>query len=323
MNRFLPSKKLLVFLITTLVILVCSFIYFGFKNKKISYLTNNQKETTQLINKEVQQTLKNDSDGDGLKDWEEILWKTDPHNSDTDGDGTGDNSEVLAGRNPLIAGPNDFLSKDIVLPEDNQNNYAENKPLTQTDLLSRELFAGYVALKQNNQLGTEKENQFVENLINKNLNSLEEVTSPIYTLNNLKIISSDSTNSLHTYLTTVKSIFQENINMEYELIIVKNSLETKNQKELEKLDTNIKKHQEVQLQLLQTEVPHNLAIFHLEMIKIFSNLFNDIEKMKTILFDPLSGIIGVEMYSQDENLLQEDWKAINLYISNQEKKINN
>lgn len=323
MNRFLPSKKLLVFLITTLVILVCSFIYFGFKNKKISYLTNNQKETTQLINKEVQQTLKNDSDGDGLKDWEEILWKTDPHNSDTDGDGTGDNSEVLAGRNPLIAGPNDFLSKDIVLPEDNQNNYAENKPLTQTDLLSRELFAGYVALKQNNQLGTEKENQFVENLINKNLNSLEEVTSPIYTLNNLKIISSDSTNSLHTYLTTVKSIFQENINMEYELIIVKNSLETKNQKELEKLDTNIKKHQEVQLQLLQTEVPHNLAIFHLEMIKIFSNLFNDIEKMKTILFDPLSGIIGVEMYSQDENLLQEEWKAINLYISNQEKKINN
>ncbi len=31
-----------------------------------------------------------DSDSDGLKDWEEALWGTDPHNPDTDGDGVSD-----------------------------------------------------------------------------------------------------------------------------------------------------------------------------------------------------------------------------------------
>ncbi len=39
-----------------------------------------------------------DSDSDGLKDWEETLWGTDPKNPDTDGDGTEDGSAVEAER---------------------------------------------------------------------------------------------------------------------------------------------------------------------------------------------------------------------------------
>ena len=34
--------------------------------------------------------LQKDSDGDGLPDWEEALFGTNPHNPDTDGDGTSD-----------------------------------------------------------------------------------------------------------------------------------------------------------------------------------------------------------------------------------------
>lgn len=50
-----------------------------------------------------------DSDGDGLKDWEEAIWQTDPQNPDTDGDGTPDGKEVAGGRDPLKKGPNDKL----------------------------------------------------------------------------------------------------------------------------------------------------------------------------------------------------------------------
>ncbi|MEK9166408.1 MAG: hypothetical protein AAB846_01610 [Patescibacteria group bacterium] len=48
-----------------------------------------------------------DTDKDGLKDWEETLWKTDPKSPDTDGDGAPDGEEVRAGRNPSVKGPND------------------------------------------------------------------------------------------------------------------------------------------------------------------------------------------------------------------------
>lgn len=41
-----------------------------------------------------------DTDGDGLKDAEEILTQTDPNNPDSDGDGFNDGEEVAAGSNP-------------------------------------------------------------------------------------------------------------------------------------------------------------------------------------------------------------------------------
>src|SRR3990167_7988543 len=54
--------------------------------------------------------LSSDSDNDGLKDWEELLWKTDPRNPDTDGDGTTDNEEILAKRDPRKPGPDDLMN---------------------------------------------------------------------------------------------------------------------------------------------------------------------------------------------------------------------
>src|SRR5690606_29956249 len=48
-----------------------------------------------------------DTDGDGLRDWEESLWGTDLNEPDTDRDGMGDGEEVESGRDPLIPGPND------------------------------------------------------------------------------------------------------------------------------------------------------------------------------------------------------------------------
>ena len=48
-----------------------------------------------------------DRDGDGLPDWEEGVWGTNPNNPDTDGDGTYDGEEVRNNRHPRVAGPSD------------------------------------------------------------------------------------------------------------------------------------------------------------------------------------------------------------------------
>ena len=49
--------------------------------------------------------LLQDSDNDGLQNWEEELYKTDPINPDSDGDGASDGEEIKVGRNPALAGP--------------------------------------------------------------------------------------------------------------------------------------------------------------------------------------------------------------------------
>ncbi len=87
-----------------------------------------------------------DSDGDGLQDWEEGLWKTDPQNPDTDGDGTYDNEEILAQRDPLVAGPGDTIASTTAA--------AQLAAGTSSDLtrdLSRNFFGSYLELKTTGQ----------------------------------------------------------------------------------------------------------------------------------------------------------------------------
>lgn len=62
-----------------------------------------------LLNEEQKKKLNQDSDNDGLKDWEEILFGTNTQKPDTDDDGTNDGEEVKLGRDPAKAGPDDKL----------------------------------------------------------------------------------------------------------------------------------------------------------------------------------------------------------------------
>lgn len=63
-----------------------------------------------------------DTDGDGLPDWEEQLYGTDPRKTDTDGDKTSDGEEVRLERNPIRANtatdgsePNDYNPNSSLL----------------------------------------------------------------------------------------------------------------------------------------------------------------------------------------------------------------
>lgn len=72
-------------------------------------------------------SLEMDTDGDGLKDWEETLYSTNPKLVDTDGDSMNDGEEVSSNRDPLKYGvgesievkPSDvpFPEAEFVLPE--------------------------------------------------------------------------------------------------------------------------------------------------------------------------------------------------------------
>jgi hypothetical protein len=88
------------------------------KNAVVTQSASQQKNTVA----ENLVALNNDADRDGLKDWEEVLWKTDPNNPDTDGDGTKDGEEVKEGRDPTKKGPNDSLSSGVTDISQNNSN---------------------------------------------------------------------------------------------------------------------------------------------------------------------------------------------------------
>ena len=96
-QQYLPSKKFQwILLITILVVGIVAFIFI-----KKSNSTEYQKEITAPKEKVVLgSVVYNDADGDGLLNWEEALWGTDPDNPDTDGDSFSDGTEVKNGYNP-------------------------------------------------------------------------------------------------------------------------------------------------------------------------------------------------------------------------------
>lgn len=58
-------------------------------------------------NEQIIESQNKDSDNDGLKDWQEDLYKTDLNNPDTDGDGYIDGEEINSDHNPLVKAPGD------------------------------------------------------------------------------------------------------------------------------------------------------------------------------------------------------------------------
>lgn len=77
----------------------------------IFWMLKYSNKDTELSDKTSEFSRENfkDSDNDGLRDWEEELYRTNPFNPDTDGDGYLDGEEVDSGHNPLVKAPGDEL----------------------------------------------------------------------------------------------------------------------------------------------------------------------------------------------------------------------
>ncbi|HNV97233.1 MAG TPA: hypothetical protein PKL13_02865 [bacterium] len=74
-----------------------------------------------------------DTDGDGLFDREEVVvYSTDPLNIDTDGDGYKDGEEVDKGYNPL--GPGRLLNIEMITPQNDEQSSVQDKKLLSTNI---------------------------------------------------------------------------------------------------------------------------------------------------------------------------------------------
>ncbi|XKT75292.1 MAG: hypothetical protein ACJKSS_00680 [Patescibacteria group bacterium UBA2103] len=96
-----------------------------------------------------EQVIEKDTDGDGLLDWEETLWGTDPFVVDTDGDGILD-GEFVASRKQ------DKAPEEIIEFED----------LNFTSQFSRTFFAEYLRFQSDGELSEGEKNVLISRLMN-------------------------------------------------------------------------------------------------------------------------------------------------------------
>jgi hypothetical protein len=319
MNKYLPSKKfvyILISIISALCIVYISYIFIN-KNK-----TNKTAPISTETIKKAQEFISLDTDGDGLKDWEEALWKTDPKNKDTDGDGTNDGEEILLNRDPLKPNinppgqePSDKIDEKIIAAEKKAEE--EYSQLTATEMVARQLFSQYIATKKiGGQLTETDKFQIIENSII----NLPQITFKKYTEKDLVISNASDNESLKNYSNSVAEILLTNLRTEIENIdtiitdfsnITDDTKATEQTIEIFKRFTPlILKSQKTVSSLLKVTVPKALLNEHLNLLNSFEEIYESVDLMQKSATDLVTLIPLINHYEISTQTLGQNLEIL-------------
>ena len=232
--------------------------------------------------------ISKDTDLDGIPDWEENLWGTDPAKDDTDGDGVKDDVAIAELR--VQNGGSAEAPKDEVL--------------TETDKFSRELFSTVATLNQAGPVD--------ESTIQKLSESLaEQIKNPkvkkVFLLSEIKTKADNSADSFGLYIEQIGAIYKK-YPAEGNVISILEEFgtdgENPNVEALEKLDPIIK-HSELTLaELAKMQVPSELAVLHLDLLNSLQRLMENIADLQFFETDTIVAMSAMSKYEENVEILE-------------------
>ncbi|MBI3273600.1 MAG: hypothetical protein HYZ69_00495 [Candidatus Colwellbacteria bacterium] len=305
MASYLPSKIFIAVAASALFIVGGGYFVFFYESRS----TNNEvpKEQARSVaaqNNEAAVFANKDTDGDGLKDWEEVLWHTDPNNPDTDGDGTKDNDEILAKRDPTKAGPSDELDALTKIDDPGssmEKGKQEEQPNTLTNQLARDFsdaylrrkFSGSGAIDQND-LSKLLFSDLTEKLTKKNTDS----PKVFFTASDFQIISDSSPTALRRYFNTIGKIFSRprGVPNQNELQFTFDAISGKDGKNFEELFVYRDSYRAIVEDMKAVAVPEIMMPSHVYIANSFWRLSIIAERMSSFEKDPVAGIATLNDY---------------------------
>lgn len=269
-----------------------------------STIKNQAGENTGLVygNKTLSDVVTIDSDLDGVLDWEESLWGTDPFNKDTDGDGTGDGAEVAQIKGSGVASVGNNL-------EESEEN------LTETDKFSREIFSTVATLNQTGGL----DQATLEGLGSSLAQQIENPTvSKVFLYSDVKTIGSNTPESLRTYLDSLDNVLKKQsnlykngyegivftINTQFSDVLQRYLLDPENDKMFADLNQMIKEMQNTVSGMKNLSVPIGLSVIHLDIMNGFQRLLENMESVKFAIKDPIVAMGGASKYEENGLFLE-------------------
>jgi len=293
-NRsFLPSRQFVLVVGSVLVVVVLVFVarLYGSQGETAEYRA--EVVTTTRVNTPTTFTEK-DSDGDGLMDWEEGLWGTDPNNPNSKSVSVNDAEYVATVREALKA------------PSQPTQTAQVKQTLTETDILARDLFTQYLNIKG---AGSNITSDVAQGLAATLANSVLTETEPstIYTSADLNIVD-DSERAYENY----EKLLEATINQYQgaggidEIVELQKAIENPgNVESVMALETAWKQYENVLQDMLDLPVPSGVVSEHLEMVNALSVLVNNVESFQYVLADPVVALPAISNYGLNLQLFYE------------------
>ncbi len=291
MQKYLPSKQFVKIIGTAVLLALLIFIFGKILNKKTVWQNSSSEAFASVAESEDFFSL--DTDEDGLYDWEEALWGTNPSLKDTDGDGLDDKKYVENKR------------KEVDFDETYKSN-----PNNETEVFAKQFFTTASVLNQNGSFNQDTVDQFSQGIGQSIENfSLKDK----YTMSDLKI----GNTSVDQYKKDVSDIYARLGKLETsELTLLAYILENPEDKYgLDELGKYLSFSEGLIKGLLGTKVPNSNVGLHLSYI---NNLDKMSEIMKSVFFleeDPLKVATYFSKYDEYSEKLLNDINAFKKYFS--------
>ncbi|MEK7088808.1 MAG: thrombospondin type 3 repeat-containing protein [Patescibacteria group bacterium] len=287
--KYLPSKKFILIISVGVVLAVIIFIIFFMSSSGENFITGDKKATALKVeNQTVADLIQKDTDGDGIPDWEEALWGTDP------------NKKITFNDMPDVT----YIENKKKELKIEQSVSVDTTNLTETEKFAREFFTSYSTMKSSGQVD--------KNTINSFSNALgQKIVNPDlvdrYKDTDVKISSSDDINSKVKYYGDVKKLFKnyQSAGIGNELSIVSNGLAsqssngtTNSTDQYAKLSTIANAYQNFAEKIMMLDVPQSLTQYHLRIANNSNNTSISVANMGKIINDPIVGLSGLSQYQK-------------------------
>ncbi|OIO29477.1 hypothetical protein AUJ22_01330 [Candidatus Nomurabacteria bacterium CG1_02_31_12] len=290
-KKFLPSKKFVLIVSISIVLAVIIFVIFFMSSGGELFSIGGKKSNTPLKveNQTITELIQNDTDGDGIADWEEALWGTDKNKKITFSD-MPDTTYI------------ENKKKELKI-----EGSVNEKNLTETDKFAREFFTSYSAMKSSGQVDNEAINNFSSALGQKivNPNLIDK-----YNETDIKINSIDDNSSKLKYYENIKKLFKsyQSVGIGNELYIVSQGLTSSSSSDTSqyaKLSTIATAYQDFAKKVIETRVPKSLTDYHLRIANSANNTGISVANLGKITNDPIIGLSGLSQYQKySDNLIK-------------------
>lgn len=237
-----------------------------------------------------------DTDRDGVLDWEESLWGTDPNKSDTDGDGVTDDIEIV----------NLKQKEETEIEVTNKT-----EPLTQTDQFSRELFSTVAALNESGQLNQTTTDALTNSLIKELENQTPRKT---YYISEIKTTTDGSLDALNTYTNAMKTLYNTKYpGNEGVMNVLIESLANNEDIDvavLAKLKPIIAQIDALMADMLKITVPEKLSTLHLNILNALERWKEGLNDIQLVGDDALMAVRAISQYETNVTLVEDALKKL-------------
>ncbi len=256
-----------------------------------------------------------DSDRDGLKDWEEELWRTAPDKPDTDADGTNDAEEIKNGRNPLIAGPEDKLDAATAATKVNPD---AKTTTTDTERLAREIFGTYLSTRQE---GLPLSQNEIANIIDTVSASVPEESPKIFTATDVKTFADENSAALRAYGNALGSVLKKPWPArENEIAVFERAIQDENPEtarlDLANLTPISLAYGNMGKDIARIQAPAGALASHLRAANATMEIGESVRGMSSALDDPIKAVSSVARYFGAGPRLGDALAELRAYLEN-------